>query len=129
MTFLASNQTILVLTALPSLRRVGTVNRFFEQSEMLGTEFESAEEWLSAWQCDLDNVEAVYRLDLSMAAVPVNVSEAVAVAWLDLNPYAKPADFPLLVENSKAARPSQLVLDRDSAADLANDLHRDREVA
>lgn len=129
MTFLASNQTILVLTALPSMHRAGTVNRFFEQSEMLGSEFESAEEWLSAWQCDLDNVEAVYRLDLAMSTAPVNVSEAVAVAWLDLNPYAKPADFPPLVENSSAARPYRLRLDADGVADLENDLQREREVA
>jgi hypothetical protein len=129
MTFLAPNQTILVLTALPPLGSRSGMARFFDQTEHFGSEFETAEEWLCAWNCDLDNVEAVYRLDLSMSAAPVNVSEAVAVAWLDLNPYARPADFPPIVENSTAARPSRLVLDRDGAADLANDMQRDREVA
>jgi len=129
MTFLTSNQTILVLTALTTFSRPGAVNRFFEQSERFGTEFGSAEEWVQAYDSDLDNIEAVYRLDLDMASAPVNVSESVAVAWLELHPYAKPADFPPVVENSAAARTSRLVLDRDGAADLANDLERERRVA
>lgn len=129
MTFLTPNQTILVLTSLPSLHRAGTVNRFFEQTDMIGAEFESAEEWLQAWNSDLDNVESVYRLDLAMASAPVNVSEAVAVAWLDLNPYARPADFPPIVEHSSIARPYCLRLDADGVADLDNDLQRERQVA
>lgn len=129
MTFLTPNQTTLVLTALPSMHRPGVVHRFFEQSEMFGVEFGSAEEWLQSYGNDLDNVEAVYRLDLSMSSSPTNVSEEVASAWLDLNPYAKAAEFPPIVENSTAARPYQLAIDRDGAADLANDLQRDREVA
>ena len=84
---------------------------------------------MQAYDSDLDNIEAVYRIDLDMTSPPVNVSEAVAAAWLELHPYAKPVDFPPIVENSAAARQSRLVLDRDGAADLANDLDRERRVA
>jgi hypothetical protein len=129
MTFLTSNQTILVLTALPPLGLRSRVNRFFEQSDMIGSEFETAEEWVQALDYDLDNVEAVYRINLDMQSAPVNVSEQVATAWLDLNQYARTADYPPVVKTSKAARPTRLVLDRDGAADLANDMQRDRQVA